>query len=345
MSEQTVNEKSENGLKPTTQEEPSLFAEKNQRTGKRKMNFVFVILISVIGFFFWPRGYIEGEGIAQAERFARIDLTSPGVLKELIHQKGDAVQKGEVLARFENPEFTRKLEERRISLEMLNHDKTRLTKQVEFLEKEKENTAILCENGVIGRIQLEKATLAHLHAAEELAMREKEIESAEKEIQFLMKRIESLELRAPFDGMLLTDAVIKVGNLFKEGDFVLEFADPKSFFLEIQVPEKKMENVKLGSAAKVRFRAFPWRIYSGEVSKIGSRITEEVEKVFNVKHVIACEIKLYELPPNLKYGMRAWVRIGGSRQADSKTDEPQKPAQIIERFIDPEILGKKKAGI
>lgn len=342
MSDKQTNEKNDKEQNPNAQE-PSLFEEKTAGGGKWKTRVFLFVLMAVIGLIFWPKGQIKGEALVQAERFARIGLTSSGILKELAHKKGDVVQKGELLVRFENPELARKFEERRLALEILNHDKTRLQKQVEFLAKDKDRKNILFENGVIGRLQFEKASLDYEQAEEELTMRLKEIESAEGEVRFLKERVESLELRAPFDGMLLTDPSITVGNLLKEGDFVLEFVDPKSFYLETLVSEKEVERVRPGSAVKVQFRAFSWKTYSGEVTSVGPRTTEEVEKVFNVKHVIPCEIKLNELPVNTKYGMRAWVKISGRR---SSTPKPQAFVQkassdALERFINPKVLETK----
>ncbi|HOW87311.1 MAG TPA: efflux RND transporter periplasmic adaptor subunit [Candidatus Omnitrophota bacterium] len=342
MSDNETNKKTEKEQNQNTQE-PALFEEKTEGTSKWKTRLFLIVLVLGIAFLFWPKGYIKGEGIVQADRFARIGLTSSGILKELLHKKGDIVKKGELLVRFENPELSRKFEERKLNLEILNHDKTRLEKQVEFLAKDKDRKNILFENGVIGRLQSDKAELDYTQAAEELAMRQKEIESVEGEVKFLKERVESLELRAPFDGMLLTDPGITIGNLLKEGDFVLEFADPRSFFLEILISEKEVEKVAQGNAVKARFRAFPWKTYSGEVTSVGPRTTEEVEKVFNVKHVIPCEIKLDEFPSNVKYGMRAWIRISGKRRViQPKLPAIQKPSrEELARFINPKALDPK----
>ncbi len=345
MSDTQTNEKPEKDKNKNTQE-PALFEEKTEGGGKWKTRVFLILLILGVGLIFWPKGYIKGEGIVQADRFARIGLTSSGILRELLHKKGDTVKKGELLVRFENPELSRKFEERKLNLEILNHDKTRLEKQVEFLAKDKDRKSILFENGVIGRLQFDKAALDYTQVAEELSMRLKEIESVEGEVKYLKERAESLELKAPFDGMLLTDPGITIGNLLKEGDFVLEFADPRSFFLEVLVFEKEVEKVAPGNTVTARFRAFPWKTYSGVVTEVGPRTTDEIEKVFNVKHVVPCEIKLDEFPSNAKYGMRAWIKISGRRRIlQNKTPVIQKPSQEeLARFINPKALDMKAPG-
>ncbi len=346
MIDKTENEKPLKESNQTLHEEPSLFEAKSSGGGKWKMKLFLIVLFSALGFLFWPKGYMSGEAVVQAGRFARMGLTNSGILKEVLHEKGNVVPKGELLVRFENPELARKLEERTFALEIMSHDKARIQREFEFLGKDKERKSILYENGVVGRIHFDKAGLELLKAQGELAMRTKEIESTEAEIHFLKGRVESLEFRAPFNGMLLTDPGIAVGNFLKEGDFVLEFADPKSFFLELLVSEKQISKIESGSEALVNFRAFPWKTYSGEITKIGPRTTEKVEKVFNVQYVIPCEIRLHDMPVNLKYGMRAWVRIGGRRRAVSKLPPQfQEPEQTADRFLNPKVLEAKKTGI
>ena len=43
--------------------------------------------------------------------------------------------------------------------------------------------------------------------------------------------------------------------------------------------------------------------------RVAPRIIEQVEKVFKVRRVIACEIKLEDIPQDIRYGMLASVRI------------------------------------
>ncbi len=301
MNEQTANR--------TYDEEPSLFEEKKEVEKKGKGKIFFFILILGAAIIFWPRGIITSESVLQAERLAKIGLTSSGVLKELLCEKGARVKKGAVIARFENPEIQRKFEERKLALEILRLDKARLEKKTEFHSQEKDRKQILFENGVSGRAEFERAAHELDEAKEELAIKGKEIESAEGEVEFLKTRVESLDLKAPFDGVLLTYPGAQVGSPFREGEFVLEFADPESYFLEVLVLEKEIHKVALGNSVEAKFQAFPWKTFKGEVVRIAPRTMDEVEKVFKVRHVVPCEIRLTELPPDVKYGMRAQVKI------------------------------------
>jgi len=300
--------------------EPSLFQEKRELEKKGKGRSFFFILILVALNICWPRGIIKGEAILQAERLAKIGLTSSGVLKELLCEKGVKVNGGAVIARFENPELQRRFEERQIALEILRLDKARLEKKLEFHLKTKDREQILFENGVSGRAEFERAGHEFDEVKEELSIKAKEIESAEGEVAFLRKRVESLELKAPFDGVLLTSPGAQVGSPFREGEFVLEFADPDSYFLEALVLEKDIHKVAAGNSVEAKFQAFPGKKFKGEVMRIAPRTMDEIEKVFKVRHVVSCEIRLERLPQDVKYGMRAQVRINRKERRIQKDD-------------------------
>ena len=75
------------------EKEPALFEEKKEPPKKGRMKIFILVLAVLLGALFWPKPVIKGEAILQAERFARIGLSSPGMLKELLHQTG----KGRVL--------------------------------------------------------------------------------------------------------------------------------------------------------------------------------------------------------------------------------------------------------
>ena len=290
-------------------EEPMLFEEKPEKKSTGWWRLVWIAGLCVAVLFFWPKGEIRGDAVLQAAKFVRLEVVSPGILKELLYGKGASVKKGTIIARFENPEVTRTLEEKKQSLEIANHEKIRLQNREGFLQKEKERIAILYENGAVGRDTCEKADFELLDAREELAGKEQEIKSFEGEILFLKERIEALVLKAPFDGVLLNDPKDHLGGYFKEGDLVFEVADPESYFLELLVPEKQVKEIKVGNKVQASFYAYPERRIIGEVVRVAPRTIEQVEKVFKVRRVVSCEIKLLNLSPDVRYGMQASVRI------------------------------------
>jgi len=68
MSDKQTNEKADKdrNQKPP---EPALFEEKTAGGSKWKTRLFLMVLLLGIGLIFWPKGYIKGEGIVQANGF------------------------------------------------------------------------------------------------------------------------------------------------------------------------------------------------------------------------------------------------------------------------------------
>lgn len=290
--------------------EPQLFDEERPEKKVRiKTKLMFCGLLMIGAFVLWPKSSIEGEAVLQAEKFQRMGLTSSGVLKELVHEKGQVIKQGDLIARFENHELVKLRAQAEFELQRLEGEKEFLEDRLQYLEKVRERTQMLYENNVVSKVALEEFEFGFVEANQALGVTEKNIKLTEEELKFLKSEISALELRAPFDGVLLSDPSDVIGSFVGKGDFVLEMVAPETYFLEVLVPEKEITRVAAGNKVKARFHAFPQKIYTGEVTRIGPRTVQEVEKVFKVRHMISCEIKLETVHEDLKYGMRASVKI------------------------------------
>ena len=74
------------GNAPT--EEPMLFEEKEDKKSTGWWRLVWVAGLCAGVFLFWPKGEIRGDAVLQAARFVKLDVASPGILKELFYEKG-----------------------------------------------------------------------------------------------------------------------------------------------------------------------------------------------------------------------------------------------------------------
>ena len=293
-------------------EDPVLFFEDPpKKKGGKWPIFILILLAAGLGFYFLflKVPVIHGEAVLQARERVEIGIKTPGVLTEIIRKKWDRVTQGEILARFENREIASEIEERKLEIERAKLDRSVIQKKIDFLGREIERKTILAENGVIGQALLEKAALEIDQQSELIKSKEKEIEAIEGRVLFLNEKLKTLEIKAPFSGVVIEDPSPKLGNYLKEGDMIFEIADPSSFYLEFPVPEVQVNRIRIGSQVTVNFFARPNQSFQGEIVKIGSKTEKEVEKVFKVRHVVPCEINLKETLPEPRIGMRAEVII------------------------------------
>lgn len=305
-----MTEKMSEPKKDESVPEPKLFFEDSPpRKKTKKGKVIFCILLVLPAYLFWPRTVLQGDGVLQAKEFSKVGLASSGVLKEMFYQKGSYFKSGNLIATFENQELLKLCEQAVIELERLEGEKSLVSGQMKYFDKVRQRSRMLYENGVTAKSELEKAEFSFLRATQEFVILEKKMQSAKRELDYLKGEIESLEIKAPFDGVVLTDPSDKIGTLVQKGGFVLEIANPDTYFLEILIPENDIEKIEVGSHVQARFHAFPSETYKGQVVRLAPRTSQEVEKVFKVRHVVSCEIKLDDLPENIRYGMHASVKI------------------------------------
>lgn len=320
-------EEAERKTKKTTEDiDPALFVDEPPKKKKgrlRKFFFIFLV-IAAVGFFFNREPLIQGEAIFKSKSLLQLGPTQSGVLQEVFYRDGDIAEKGEALARLENSELTKTLQEKELSLEILIHDQARLRGKKELLQKRMNGTTLLFENGAISRFDFEALGIELVHLAEELSIREREIEMAKREVYYLKGKLEHLVIKAPYRGLIIKDPTYRVGNLIKEGEALFELADPSDFYVELPVKESEVRKLRIGSQADVSFYAFPSETYQGKIIRIGSKTEEKVEKVFKVEHVVLTEIKLTKIPEMARYGMRAFVKFKSSGQS-AKIDKNLAP--------------------
>lgn len=292
-----------------TPEEPVLFKEPEKK--KSGGMGIWILGLVIVGGFYFLKGtpQIVGTGTLKAQNYVKLQAGVPGTLKEIVRRKGDQVQAGEVLARFENPEIVKDLSLKKRALEMIEEEIGALQQTEAYLKTKNDRAAVLFENGVIGKSDFEKAALEYGDFQKKVSLQAKKKEALREELTFLENEAGKLDLKAPFTGILLSDASERLSNYFKKEDDVFEIGDPASFYVEMPVKENQIERVHVGNRATVMFDAMPSKKYTGVVVNVGVNTNQEVEKVFKIRHVVVCEIKLNEVTSGLRYGMRARVAL------------------------------------
>ena len=339
MVEQAGPEKKQQVRMPEAEAEPSLFFEQSPQPKGGKGKIIFLILFLVAGLAFLGRSTaIQGEAVLKAKNFVKVDIADPAILKEIFHKEGDVVGAGEVLARLENPEVLKELQEKKLALEMVACDEKLLEQKKEFFSKKLVRKNILMENGASTRAEIETIELEVARAAEELSIKQKQTESLQNELSFLKLRQDSLQIKAPLRGIIVTDPTLRIGNYVRPGDVLFHLADPASFYLELAIPERIVERLRIGNQVSIRFQAFPSIPFTGTLARVGTMTRNEVEKVFKVRHVILCEIALNGMPPHPRFGMHALVRIR------TKSSIPEGIESQISDFKEKISFQEKKIG-
>lgn len=136
----------------------------------------------------------------------------------------------------------------------------------------------------------------------ELDLANAKVQDAQATLAQAQKDLENVDIRAPFDGVVL-DVLASVGENLQEGASLLVLDDPQALEVESTVTEEDLPNVQPGQAAEVFFDALPELQATGTLSRIVPQRIEGDRPLYTVY------ISLDQVPQKLVAGMTADASI------------------------------------
>ena len=116
------------------------------------------------------------------------------------------------------------------------------------------------ERGEVGMITQEIAMLRHSATALKAELEQKRVE------------IQEHTLVAPIDGVI-DRLFIEQGEYVREGQRLLMMHNPKDVWVEANIKETEIRNLKLGQVAIISVDAFPDHAFEGSVARVGTATT------------------------------------------------------------------------
>jgi len=158
----------------------------------------------------------------RAEKSATVTARTGGVIEQLLHEEGDWVAAGDVLAILEDDEQT---------IEFERASTTRQTKAREF-----ERALELHRQGLL--------------SDEEFETTRREAEEARHEADLRELRLSRTKIRATFAGLVLIRHV-DVGGTVTDGTPVYELADVAPLYADVNVPERQLSRLSVGQIVRL----------------------------------------------------------------------------------------------
>lgn len=187
----------------------------------------------------------------------RVVLSSevPGIVVELPLDFGDRVRQGEVVARLDPRESSLRLEAARAALAQAravlerarsNHERSQRLYRQKILSKE-------LLDGVVSEWRVAEAN--HEAAAKQLALAE--------------KHHADTAIRSPFDGFVVVRHTA-VGQFVAQASPLIELVSIDPLKLQLDLPERVLGVIRSGQEVHVETEAFPGRVFTGTVTRVGS---------------------------------------------------------------------------
>ncbi len=225
--------------------------------------------------------YVEITGSVQADIATTVSAEEPGVIAEIVRDKGDKVEKGDVI-------FTLKSQVLKASF-----DEAEAAYQLSRVTFERQ--ANLHKDGVISEQK-------YLDFKYNLARDKARFEN-------LQARLAKTSITSPIAGVIDYKHV-ELGEYVQPGTPLVKLVKTDIVKVTAGLPERYVREVWVGSQANITFDVLPEQTFAGEVSFVGPSIQKS-------SRTIPVEIKLANSNQLLKPGMFANISIRNREMRDA----------------------------
>ncbi len=217
---------------------------------------------------------LTASGYVVAVRKAAVGSKGTGRLVYLGVEEGSHVKRDQIIGRLEASDVGASLQQAQASLSAskatLENAKAALANADSTLHR----TQVLYRQSLVASADLNSAEAAYKQALAFVNTNEANVQLAERGVQAAQVQVEFTNIRAPFDGTVLTkDADIGVvitpfgAATGSKGDIVT-LADMNSLDAEVDVSQTNISNVHVGQPCEISVDAIPDKRYKGVVHMI-----------------------------------------------------------------------------
>lgn len=217
---------------------------------------------------------LTASGYVVASRKAAVGSKGTGRLMWLGVEEGSHVKQGQIIGRLEAVDVQATLEQAQASLSAaeatLENGKAALVNADSNYRREK----ILYSKQLASSADLVSAEAAYKQAQAQVHTEEANIQLAQKGVQAAQVQVEFTNIRAPFDGTVLTkdadvgDIITPFGAASGSRADIVSLADMTSLDAEVDVSESNLELVHVGQPCQIALDAVPEKQYRGIVHMI-----------------------------------------------------------------------------
>ncbi len=275
---------------------------------------------------------LTASGYVVAQRKAAVASKGTGRLEALFVEEGDRVQTGQILARLEHSDVEANLAESRARVGVARAALAQARAELYEAELNYHRLKRLMGDSTVAQSEFDVADARHRRAVASVQSAEAGIQAAEAAGRMAEVQVENTNIRAPFDGTVLTknadvgEVVAPFASSANARGAVVSIADMGSLMAEVDVSESNVGKVHPGMPCEVTLDALPDRRYRAVVHKI-------IPTVDRAKATVLTRIRFLERDDRVLPDMSAKV-IFLSRPAPEGDAPPKvvvKPAAVVDR--------------
>ena len=217
---------------------------------------------------------LNASGYVVAQRKAAVASKVTGRLISISVEEGDAVKKGDVIARLENEDSAAAQQQASANLEASRAESERAKAELQDAKNNLARQKELLAKDYISKLEYDSAEARYKKAAAGVASAEAAVRAYSAALHGAGVALSYTYIRAPFDAVVLTkdadigDIVTPIGAAATAKAAVVTIADMDSLLVEADVSESNLKQVKVGGPCEIQLDAFPDLRFRGEVHMI-----------------------------------------------------------------------------
>jgi RND family efflux transporter MFP subunit len=272
---------------------------------------------------------LNASGYVVAQRKAAVASKITGRLISLSVEEGSRVKQGEVIARLENEDSRAALNRARANVNLARSTLDQAKAELEDAQINHRRNEQLVAKGFVAQSTVDASEARYKRAKATVAAQEAAIRAGEAALEEAEVLVEYSNIRAPFDGVVLTknadigDIVTPLGAAANAKAAVVSMADMSSLQVEVDVSESNISQVRVGQPCETRLDAFPDLRFKGVVHMI-------VPTADRTKASVLVKVAFKEMDPRVLPEMSAKVAFL-SREIQPEEEKPLKvvPASAV----------------
>ena len=219
---------------------------------------------------------LNASGYVVARRRATVSSKVTGKVLELFVEEGQAVKRGQVLARLDDSQVRAGLEVARAQLAAAQGGFAEDEARLREAERQSARLTKLVQEKVVGQAEAETAQATVESLTARIALARQQVEVAQRMVRSQETDLRDMEVRAPFDGIAISkDAqpgemispVSAGGGFTRTG--ICTIVDMTSLEIEVDVSESYINRVKPEQPVEAVLDAYPdWRIPGSVITTV-----------------------------------------------------------------------------
>lgn len=249
---------------------------------------------------------LNATGYVVAQRKAAIASKATGRLEWLGVREGSVVKAGELIARLEQRDVAAQLQQAAANVGVAQANVGQVQAELRDAELAFGRARDLRARNFVAQAQVDQAEARMLKARAAVVSARAAEKAAEAARQAAQVAVAQTEIRAPFDGVVLTkhanvgDLITNFSAAADSKGAVVSMADMSTLEVEADVSESSLSKIEPGQACEIQLDAFPELRFRGEVSRL-------VPTVDRAKASVLTKIRFLDPDPRVLPEMSAKI--------------------------------------